>query len=106
MTHVSVLERTAEIGLRRALGADRRHVVAQFLAESATLGLLGGIFGASAGTLVVVGVAAAQTWTPVLEPWIPLAAPPLGAFIGLAAGASPSLRAAAVEPVEALRTGS
>jgi macrolide transport system ATP-binding/permease protein len=105
VTLVSVLERVGEIGLRRALGAGRRHIAAQFLVESTVMGLLGGIMGASLGTLVVVAVSASNTWTPVLDPWMPLAAPLAGALIGLLSGTYPSLRAAAMEPVEALRTG-
>jgi ABC-type antimicrobial peptide transport system permease subunit len=105
VTLVSVLERTGEIGLRRALGARRRHIASQFLAESTTIGFLGGVLGASFGVLVVVIVAAFRTWTPVLDSWIPLAAPVAGAIIGLASGVYPSLRAARLEPVDALRAG-
>jgi macrolide transport system ATP-binding/permease protein len=105
VTLVSVLERVGEIGLRRALGAARRHIAAQFLIESTVMGLLGGIIGTSLGILVVVGVAASRTWTPVLDPLIPLAAPLIGGLIGLLSGTYPSLRAAAMEPVEALRAG-
>jgi macrolide transport system ATP-binding/permease protein len=105
VTLVSVLERVGEIGLRRALGAARRHIAAQFLIESTVMGLLGGIIGTSLGILVVVGVAASRTWTPVLDPLIPLAAPLVGGLIGLLSGTYPSLRAAAMEPVEALRAG-
>ena len=103
ITLMSVLERVREIGLRRSLGAARRHIAWQFLLESTTLGLIGGIVGAAVGTVVVVAVAAAHTWTPVLEPWIPLAAPLLGGSVGLLAGAYPSVRAARLEPVDALR---
>jgi ABC-type lipoprotein release transport system permease subunit len=105
VTLVSVLERVGEIGLRRALGAGRRHIAAQFLVESAVMGLLGGIVGASLGTLVVVGVSASRTWTPVLDPWVPLLAPFAGALVGLLSGTYPALRAAALEPVESLRAG-
>lgn len=105
VTLVSVLERVGEIGLRRSLGAGRRHIAAQFLLESTGMGLAGGLIGASIGTLVIVGVSASNTWTPVLDPWVPLGAPLLGAVIGLLSGTYPALRAASLEPVEALRAG-
>jgi ABC-type antimicrobial peptide transport system permease subunit len=105
VTLVSVLERVGEIGLRRALGASRRHIAAQFLVESTVMGLLGGVVGAALGTLVVVAVSASREWTPVMEAWVPLLAPLVGGLIGLLSGTYPSLRAAAMEPVEALRAG-
>ena len=105
VTLVSVMERVGEIGLRRALGATRWHIASQFLLESTLLGALGGLVGASVGTLAVVAVAGLRTWTPVLEIWVPLAAPMVGAAVGLAAGLYPSIRAARLEPVEALRSG-
>ncbi len=105
VTLVSVLERVGEIGLRRAVGARRRHIASQFLVESTAMGLVGGVMGATAGILIVVGLAAARDWTPVLSPLIPVGAPLLGALTGLVAGVYPSLRAASLEPVEALRSG-
>ncbi len=105
VTLVSVLERVGEIGLRRAVGATRGHIAAQFLAESAAVGLVGGVVGASLGVLVIVGVSAARLWTPVLDPWVPLVAPLVGAATGLIAGLYPAWRAASLEPIEALRTG-
>jgi macrolide transport system ATP-binding/permease protein len=105
VTLVSVIERTGEIGLRRALGATRRHIAFQFLLETTTIGLVGGVLGACIGTLVVVAVAAYQDWTPVLDPMLPIGAPLLGALVGLISGTYPALRAARMEPVEALRSG-
>src|SRR5207302_1434093 len=65
ITLVGVMERTAEIGLRRAIGATRRHIAAQFLLESASMGFIGGVIGASLGVLIVVAVSAYQVWSPV-----------------------------------------
>lgn len=105
VTLVSVLERVGEIGLRRAVGARRRHIAGQFLLESTAMGLVGGVIGATVGILVVVGLAATRQWTPVLSLWIPFGAPLLGGLTGLIAGVYPSLRAASLEPVDALRSG-
>ncbi|MFE5946813.1 ABC transporter permease [Streptomyces sp. NPDC056480] len=102
-TLVAVLERTAEIGLRRALGARAHHIVAQFLAESGALGALGGIVGTSLGTLTVVTVAIVKEWTPVLHPLTVAAAPGIGLLTGLVAGLYPALRASRIQPVDALR---
>ncbi|MEX0947102.1 MAG: ABC transporter permease, partial [Acidimicrobiia bacterium] len=105
VTLVSVLERVGEIGLRRALGAARRHIAAQFLVETTAMGLIGGVLGASLGVLVIVTISASRTWIPVLDPWVPLTAPLVGGVTGLIAGFYPALRAARLEPVEALRAG-
>ena len=104
VTLVSVIERTGEIGLRRALGASRRHIGQQFLLESTTVGFVGGVIGASLGTLVVVAVSAYQQWTPVLDPLTPLLAPVVGGLTGLVSGTYPALRATRMEPVDALRS--
>ncbi|WP_433831235.1 ABC transporter permease [Actinoplanes sp. CA-015351] len=102
-TLVAVLERVGEIGLRRALGARRRHVAAHFLAESGTLGLIGGLIGTSVGVAAVVAVAYLREWTPILQPATVLPAPLVGALTGLVAGLYPAWRATRIEPADALR---
>lgn len=103
-TVVAVLERVPEIGLRRALGARKHHIAAQFIAESGTLGLLGGIIGACTGLLATVIVALAQTWTAVIDLPAVIAAPAIGAATGVLAGLYPALKAAAIEPASSLRS--
>jgi len=103
ITLVSVMERTGEIGLRRAIGATRGHIAAQFLFESASMGVIGGILGASLGVITVVAVSAYQVWTPVLDPAVPFLAPLIGGAIGLLSGIYPAMRAALLEPIEAFR---
>ncbi|WP_371633354.1 ABC transporter permease [Streptomyces sp. NBC_01259] len=102
-TLVSVLERTGEIGLRRALGARARHITLQFLAESGVLGALGGLVGTSLGVVTVVGVAVARDWTPVVHPATAAAAPAIGLVTGVLAGLYPAWRASRTQPAEALR---
>ena len=102
-TLVAVLERTGEIGLRRALGARPRHIGGQFLLEAAIVGTIGGLIGTCLGLMTTVAVALVQHWTPLMQPAVAILAPFLGTATGLIAGLYPALRAAAVEPVRALQ---
>jgi putative ABC transport system permease protein len=102
-TLVAVLERTSEIGLRRAVGARPRHIAWQFLTESSALGALGGLVGTALGVGTVLSVAAAKHWTAILNPAVVLPAPLIGAGVGLLAGLYPAVRAASTEPLDALR---
>jgi putative ABC transport system permease protein len=105
VTSLSVMERRGEIGLRRALGATRLNVATQFVAESAVVGLLGGLTGAAAGVLATVGLAAARQWTPVLDLRLVGAAALVGCAVGVLAGLAPAIRAARLEPATALQEG-
>ena len=105
ITLLSVMERVGEIGLRRALGATRANIGGQFLVESVIIGLLGGLIGAALGVGVVLGVSVAQDWTPILDNVVTIGAALLGGVIGLLAGLYPSLKAANIEPIAALRGG-
>jgi putative ABC transport system permease protein len=101
---ISVLERRSEVGLRRALGATRRHVGAQFLCESVLLATTGGLAGVLLGALVTTAYAHSQHWTTVV-PAVALAGGIAAALaIGALAGSYPALRAARLSPTDALRT--
>ena len=106
---VSVVERTREIGLRKALGARKRDILTQFLAESSLLSLLGGVIGILLGWAIsfTVGRVAAYTGN-AFEPSITLSsillATIFSAAIGMFFGIYPANRAASLQPVEALRS--
>lgn len=100
---ISVLERRGEIGVRRALGARRRHIAGQFLAEAGVLALIGGVAGVALGAAVTAVYARTQDWRIDLPPEA-LAAGALTALaVGLVAGVSPAVRAARLDPAVALR---
>jgi putative ABC transport system permease protein len=102
LTLFSSAQRMPEYALRRALGARRRHIAAHVLCESVLLGLLGGLAGASLGIAVVVLVALAMGWTPVVVPATLWPATVAGAGIGTLAGVFPALRAAYARPAQGL----
>jgi putative ABC transport system permease protein len=101
---ISVLERRGEIGLRRALGATRRHISSQFLTESAVLALLGGVAGLALGAGATEIYALSRHEPFVVPLYALVAAPASGFVIGAVAGLYPAAKAARLSPTEALRS--
>jgi putative ABC transport system permease protein len=99
---IGVLERRSEIGLRRALGATKRHIRIQFLAEAMLLALLGGAIGVGLGAAATAVYARTQHWATVIPPlaWAGGLASALA--IGAIAGLLPAIRAARMSPTQAL----
>ena len=100
---VAVAERTTEIGIRKALGARRRDILAQFLAESATLSCVGALMGVGLGIGLAKLVAAVSPLPAAVAPWSIALAVGVGASIGIVAGAYPASRAARLDPIIAIR---
>jgi len=98
-----VSERTREIGLRKALGARRADILSQVLTESVTLSILGGIVGITLGFLAALAIAAVTPLPARLEPWSVVLGIGITAGVGLFFGIYPASRAAALDPIEALR---
>jgi putative ABC transport system permease protein len=101
---ISVLERRSEIGLRRALGATKANIRAQFLSEAILLSLLGGAVGVGAGALATVIYASTKGWAIDVPPVAWVGGFAAAIVIGAVAGLLPALRAARLSPTNALRT--
>jgi putative ABC transport system permease protein len=101
---IAVLERRSEIGLRRALGATRRHISIQFLTESAMLAAIGGVAGLLLGAGATAVYALIKHEPFVVPLYALIAAPAAGFVIGVMAGVYPAGKAARLSPTEALRT--
>ena len=101
---ISVLERRAEIGLRRSLGATRGQIRLQFLVESQLLSVLGGVGGVLLGIGVTAVYAATQDWPSVVPAWASLGGVAATLVIGAVAGLYPAVRASRLAPTEALTT--
>ena len=100
---VSVRERTREIGIRKAIGARGRDILAQFLVEALTLSLLGGLIGIVLGLVVSAGIGQLAGWGFVFNPATVVAAVLFSLAVGVIFGVWPARQAARLDPITALR---
>ena len=100
---MSVMERRGEIGLRRALGATRRHIALQFVSEALALALVGGVLGVLLGAGLAVAYALSQAWMPIIPAIAVVGGVAAAVAIGALAGFYPAMRAARLSPTDALR---
>ena len=102
---ISVIQRSQEVGVRRALGHTRSIVAMQFLLEAAMIGFIGGLAGTALGLVFLIGAVEYQGWVLVTPTGILGPAIALAVLVSLVAGVYPALRAARLEPLQALRSG-
>ena len=100
---VSVTERTREIGIRKALGATRLHILLQFLVESITLCLVGGLLGIASGVGLAIALSRYAGWETFISPSSVTMAFAFSIAVGLFFGSWPAHRAARLDPIAALR---
>lgn len=100
---VAVAERTSEIGLRKALGARRRDILAQFLVEASTLGAVGAMGGVALGMLIALLLRTATPLPAVVAGWSVVVGVLVGAGVGVISGVYPASRASRLDPIAALR---
>jgi putative ABC transport system permease protein len=99
----TITERTREIGIRRAIGAKQRHIVAQFLTETVTLAAAGGVLGLALGIAFLPLLESLTSWTAVVPPGAIVLAIGISCAVGVLAGLWPAFRAAKMDPIAALR---
>jgi len=101
---VSVTERTREIGIRKAVGATRGNILVQFLVEAVALSVTGGVLGVLLGVGASRLITSLAGWATIVTPWAVALAFGFAAGVGIFFGLYPAQRAAALDPIEALRT--
>ncbi|MGD9523064.1 MAG: ABC transporter permease [Gemmatimonadales bacterium] len=100
---MAVAERTREIGVRKALGAKRKDIMAQFIVESATLSATGALFGIASGLLLAFAVRAFTPLPAAVAPWSIGVGVGLGVLVGMVAGILPARQASRLDPIAAMR---
>ncbi|MGQ0833132.1 MAG: ABC transporter permease [Microthrixaceae bacterium] len=102
---ISVIQRSSEIGIRRALGHSRATIALQFLLEALGVGVMGGLLGVAVGlTTMWVGTQVAD-WVFILQPWLPWGGLLGAVTVSMIAGLFPAMKASRLEPLETLRLG-
>jgi putative ABC transport system permease protein len=99
----SVTERTREIGIRRAIGAQRKQIIGQFLIETVVLSMTGGLIGIGIGLLIPWIITLVADMPTVVTPWSVMLSVVISVGIGIIFGMYPAMRAANLDPIEALR---
>jgi putative ABC transport system permease protein len=100
---VSVVERTREIGIRIAVGADRRDIRNQFLAESAVVAIAGGTLGILLGVGAAYLIESTMGWKIQIEAWVVAGALVFSTAVGMLSGLYPAIKASKLDPIEAIR---
>jgi putative ABC transport system permease protein len=100
---MAVSERTREIGLRKALGARKSDIMSQMLTESVVLSIFGGIIGTILGAIIALAISSVTPVPAAIEPWSVVLGIGITALVGLFFGLYPAMRAARLDPIEALR---
>jgi putative ABC transport system permease protein len=99
----TVSERTREIGIRRAVGANRRHILYQFLLEAVVLTLIGAMLGIAAGYTFSVLISSMAGWRTIVTPWSMCLSIIMAGIVGISSGIYPAILAAKMDPIQALR---
>ncbi len=99
----NVSERTREIGVRRALGANKKHILIQFLLETLILTLSGGILGVIMGVALAISISYFAGWKTIVTLWSIIISLGMASGVGLCSGLYPSYKAAQMDPIRALR---
>jgi putative ABC transport system permease protein len=99
----TISDRTREIGIRRACGASKRHILVQFLQETLILTLSGALFGVLTGLVFSFVISSFANWNTIVTPWSIFLSLTMSAAVGLCSGLYPAYQAAEMDPIKALR---